>query len=776
MKTVQVADSKKIRENLLADSQKKTIIFNLVCFVLGVFISKGIIFDEYLPFGASLIAAVPYKNLLSTLLGTSIGYFLPSELNIGIRYIVTVMSVALIRWALNDLKKINNSLFFAPFIAGTITLITGIVTNGTGNFLETVFSFNTVEAIFAGAFAYFFKETANLFNEDRTSFTLTQQEIASGFISLWTFILSFSTFSIWSISIGKVFSSFAILFLSRYLGVAGGSVSGISAAIIFGISSKVPSYLYGAYSFGGLMAGFASKFSKYIQSLIFLLVNLIVSVQSGDNQIIISGLYETLLAIIIFLIIPDKFGEIFKGLFYNPQPDSLSKSVQEDVSSRLKIASDALFNIGNSINEVTKKLTKIDNKEMNEIANKVQNNICRLCGLKTLCWETKSKETLEAFENMKINLFKEKQLNIENMPQTLINRCCKVSDINNYVTGFYRENQIRNTAQKRILEVKSFVSEQFSDMSKILYDISSEYKKGDTFDFEMAKKISSKLRSLNIIPSEVICKYDAFNRFSLEIEFYGEKKETIEKLNLDKVLAKVCRKKLDIPCIIEIKNTCKVNISQKPNFKVDVGTFQHTCSGESLCGDNYTYFNDGKGRAIIILSDGMGTGCRAAIEGAMACEIMSSLVKSGIGFETAIKVTNSCLFVKSEDESFATLDIVCLDLFTGIVNIIKAGAPISLIKKNDDVIELDLPSLPVGILKNINFINKKEILFDNDKILLISDGVLHPDEFWIKSAVKDWDNETSNDFAKRIVSEAVANRYESNDDDITAIAIKISKV
>ena len=53
---------------------------------------------------------------------------------------------------------------------------------------------------------------------------------------------------------------------------------------------------------------------------------------------------------------------------------------------------------------------------------------------------------------------------------------------------------------------------------------------------------------------------------------------------------------------------------------------------------------------VFILSDGMGTGGRAAVEGALACKIMESLIKSGMSFFTAAKITNSALRVKSEDE------------------------------------------------------------------------------------------------------------------------------
>ena len=61
----------------------------------------------------------------------------------------------------------------------------------------------------------------------------------------------------------------------------------------------------------------------------------------------------------------------------------------------------------------------------------------------------------------------------------------------------------------------------------------------------------------------------------------------------------------------------------------------------------------------------MGTGGRAAVDAAMASGLFSKLVKSGLGFDTALRIVNSALLAKSEEESFATLDLACFDFYTG---------------------------------------------------------------------------------------------------------------
>ncbi len=61
----------------------------------------------------------------------------------------------------------------------------------------------------------------------------------------------------------------------------------------------------------------------------------------------------------------------------------------------------------------------------------------------------------------------------------------------------------------------------------------------------------------------------------------------------------------------------------------------------------------------------MGTGGRAAVDGAMATGVMEMLLKAGIGFDCALRIVNSALIAKSGDESLATVDVAMFDLFSG---------------------------------------------------------------------------------------------------------------
>src|SRR5690606_392907 len=73
--------------------------------------------------------------------------------------------------------------------------------------------------------------------------------------------------------------------------------------------------------------------------------------------------------------------------------------------------------------------------------------------------------------------------------------------------------------------------------------------------------------------------------------------------------------------------------------------------------------------------------------------------------------------------------------------LVKTGAPATFIKKKDRVEVVNSQSLPVGILKDVDFNVYEEYLEDGDIIIMVSDGVLDANEevdnseLWMKELI-----------------------------------------
>ena len=131
--------------------------------------------------------------------------------------------------------------------------------------------------------------------------------------------------------------------------------------------------------------------------------------------------------------------------------------------------------------------------------------------------------------------------------------------------------------------------------------------------------------------------------------------------------------------------------------------------------------------------------------------------------------------VKSGDESLATIDLAALDLFSGSAEFMKAGAPVSILRKHGHTVTVDAPGLPIGILNDTRFTKSADTLEEGDLLVMVSDGALAAGDDVVTGAVENWAGQVPQELAEEIVSRAIALRSDGHDDDITVMVMKMVK-
>ena len=82
------------------------------------------------------------------------------------------------------------------------------------------------------------------------------------------------------------------------------------------------------------------------------------------------------------------------------------------------------------------------------------------------------------------------------------------------------------------------------------------------------------------------------------------------------------------------------------------------------------------------LSDGMGSGLEACQESESIVDTLEQLVEAGFTGETAARMVNSVLNLKTKNGRFSTVDISMVDLYSGMCHFLKAGAATTFIKRD----------------------------------------------------------------------------------------------
>ena len=105
----------------------------------------------------------------------------------------------------------------------------------------------------------------------------------------------------------------------------------------------------------------------------------------------------------------------------------------------------------------------------------------------------------------------------------------------------------------------------------------------------------------------------------------------------------------------------------------------------------------------------MGSGTEANKSSSTAINLIKRLIGAGFDKDSALELINTSIAMKTEKETFATIDIGIIDLYTGTVEFLKNGACPTYIKKNKEVKMIHAISLPAGILNNVD-----SVVFDTN--------------------------------------------------------------
>lgn len=735
---------------------------------LGFIAARGTVLGKLLPFGLSAVAGCPQVFLPSAACGAFIGYFIPAVGNGGFRYIAALLAVLAIRLMIAPYKKTaENPLFLGGICLCAQYLTSAITLNGLP---QSILSW-AAEGLLAAGGAFFISRSGRSVSHSGAG--LSEGELAALLITVNIFLCGLFGFSVFGVCIGRICGIFLILTAAKYGGTLAGTVCGVAFSLCCGLCGKSDGgYLY--YSVGGMLAGVFSSFGRYAQ-IAAVAVSAVIgaAVTKSDSFAVLVA--ELLLGSLAFAALPRGAG-IALGKLFSSYPRVIAPtSMKKALTMRLNMASGALCDVSETVEQVSQELSKINAPDFGAVVSGIEQDACGGCKLRLHCWESRKDATLEAILAMTKAVKQGEYSAAAFAPDEFKGRCLRVNKMGEAVYRRYSEYASRIAAENRIEEVRNIVSEQFSGISDMLSDLAADFENDGQFDNTAASRAAAALKELDLHAEECSSRIDRFGRMSIELKLKKNSNSVLNRLQIMRAVSIACERDFDAPNISEVGGNIFVSLSEHAAYRVEIGVGQICASRSNMCGDAYQYFNDGKGHFTIILSDGMGTGGRAAVDGAMAAGLMSRLLKAGLGYDCSLKILNSSMLFKSSDESLATVDIASVDLFTGEAELYKAGAAPTLVRRNGRTGKAVSSSLPIGILSDVGFDRAGIRLNYGDILLLMSDGAVSEGTDWIRAELEAWHDGSAEDLAEHLSECARRRRSDNHEDDITVIAAILEK-
>ncbi|MBQ8912475.1 MAG: SpoIIE family protein phosphatase, partial [Lachnospiraceae bacterium] len=254
--------------------------------------------------------------------------------------------------------------------------------------------------------------------------------------------------------------------------------------------------------------------------------------------------------------------------------------------------------------------------------------------------------------------------------------------------------------------------------------------------------------------------------------------ETVKKIVEDKMKVRLLLK--DESKSIVSKRYEMLCMIEKPDFRCETAVRRLSRYEDEISGDNFYIGDIQNGQKLLLIADGMGNGEKASRDSNQLIDSLEELLNAGFDKEMSIRVVNSYLSEKNKGESFSTLDMMIVDLYTGCGRIYKQGAATTFVKRGEWIEMIKSTSLPVGITPDAICEKCMKKFYTNDMIVMVSDGVLESilfenKEDYMKELMLSSDAMTPDELADEIVGNIKSLSGNRLKDDATMIVCKIVK-
>lgn len=402
--------------------------------------------------------------------------------------------------------------------------------------------------------------------------------------------------------------------------------------------------------------------------------------------------------------------------------EGVARPVISHAAGRLSAVAESLSGIAATVDGVYRALPH-KGETFNWVVDCTHDELCAHCTRREECWQKGYSNTVDGLFALKPLLEERGRVGVEDLPGQLC-RCIHPAALSAAVGRAFALYRGRREARIHAEALRTALTEQYGAVADALAGISAQLQSPGVPDGYKSGRVAALFASLGLEPSECAVTVDGTGRLRAAVTLPRANLTAGQLQQLAQQVGRVCRRPIDPPQKLSCGGMTTLIFREKPVYRVRFGMAALPAAGE-VCGDAVQQFCSGTA-AQMILCDGMGTGRPAAVDGNLAAELTARLLKAGFEPQTAARLVNVALSLKSDEESGATLDLITVDLYTGAAAIYKAGGVPGLwySARRDEVHPVGGESLPIGVAGAVTGESLQLRLAAGDWVVLVSDGML----------------------------------------------------
>ena len=725
------------------------------------FLAVSPLFGRLSPFPAAVMGALSGYECISAFFGAVIGFIVTGSFELSIPHVGAMTAILALRLIAGN-KSGRLMGILSSLVCSVCVFIANLPSANEPSDIFMGFAFGIITFISVMSLSSFSKAADKPVTRDNSALLLSggviYALIITAFTGLHTDIFNLGV-SLSALCI--VLAPYAMTGTSAAVGIL--SAVGITAAdsgfafvsVILALSSLVTAVLNG---YGRITRACALVFTLGAGVII-----------TGVNTHSMTCTASALIGAAAAMIIPERFIPTFKN---RCRADiSASKRPFYAFGCRLSGMGSAIGEMNSAIKKTAEVLDKENLHDPSEIYISAAEAVCTGCKNNMHCWGSCYNRSADIMNKAVANIRSGRLADESMLTGHFEEICTKRRELSAELNKRYAVFCSAKSAARKIGEMRRLLSSQLSSTRLMLEKAAEELCCDNCFDDEAAQTAENVLRENGLI-SPVVTAVNIEGR--LIIDAYGDEVSAFDPENIAKKLSFALHKELDPPMITECGERIHLTLSERSVYDAQIRIFTRGKGGSKYSGDCCDCFNDGYGNVYMILSDGMGSGSRAGIDSAFSCSMLSKMLKAGIDFDASMEMLNTSLLVKSQDESFATLDVCRINLCNGEISLYKAGSASTFVKCGNEFAELSGDGVPLGVEFDAEYSEKRFIAAAGDVIIMASDGA-DIDKKWLKNILM---RDKSVDLSSVIdtIGEALRLSAEKGkEDDITVIGVKIVK-
>jgi stage II sporulation protein E len=664
--------------------------------------------------------------------------------------------------------------------AAACTLLGGLGASLASGFSLYSFYVTALESALVFFLVIVLKKSASVLTASKRKNELTHEEVISLAILFGCIIAGAADIYVGEVSL-RFFLTFYFVMLAAFLGDAS---IGASAGLLSGMMLYIAGYwdvsTVVALSMAGFGAGLFKSRSKAALLAAYIVVGGAAFYFLTPELMTLTVAYSFIIAALCFFITPKKF-----NFHLTAQINPVMENAEDYVGKMKNLAVESLNGFSESFERLARTYSGLaakhrgdDAKDVSYLIDDVAVRACGGCPKHEYCWEENFYGTYQSVFGILDQLEKKGRSDETEANEAFVSNCVDISRFFEDVFRLYEIYKTNRNWEGIIAEDRELVSQQIAAVSGIIKGLAEELDASMRFNEELEEKVLQALVRNKIEVDRVIVLENKVGKYEVSInhKFYYDKKRWNR--TVSRALSGALKRKM-IPDDQNRTQNYQTKFIEERRLRVTCGVARTPKGKKGESGDSYSFMELKNGECLLALSDGMGTGRKAQEESAAAVDLLETFLESGFDKNLAVKIINSVLVLKSGEESFATLDICSIDLYSGEAEFIKIGAAATFLLRDGKVFVIRSTSLPIGMLKDVDMEVSRRKLYDNDILLMVTDGLLDASdsysdkEDWIVGALRTCNYINPQDIADHLLLEGQQLAGGLVRDDMTVLAARI---